>query len=83
MKIGPKYIGKITYKSLRDFILDEELTENDSIKLNSLNFDDLILEFREFYNESFKEPIAILGININEDSQTPKDRVFAEKKASR
>ena len=79
MKIGPKYIGQINYKMIKNFILDEDLTADDLVKLNPQNFDDLILEYREFYKYSFLAPIQILGVDINEDPMTPKDRVCAEK----
>lgn len=73
-----KYIEhKISIKSIRDFILDFGLTENDTIILNSINFDDIVLEHREIYNESFEAPYLILSVLIKEDTQkkVPQNRV--------
>jgi len=38
------YIRQVTIKSLRDYILDNGLTENDTLLLNRENFDDIVLE---------------------------------------
>ncbi|MTI31417.1 hypothetical protein [Xanthovirga aplysinae] len=65
-----KYIGKqITIKKLRDFIIDNKLTENDSILLHTLDFDNIVLEYKEFYKESLIEPFLILNVLIKEDAR--------------
>ena len=48
--------GGITIKAIRDSILDFKLNENDSIILNSWNFDDIVIEYRETYQESISVP---------------------------
>lgn len=73
-----KYIrNRITIKSIRDCILDFGLTEKDTLILHSNNFDDIVLEHREIYNESFASPYLILGVLIKEDTQrkVPNNRV--------
>lgn len=47
-------IGKITIKSLRDFILDNDITEIDSLVINQIDFDNLAIEFHStIYNSLF------------------------------
>jgi hypothetical protein len=73
-----KYIGsKVTIKALRDFILDSEITENDTILLNPINHDDIVLEYREIYSESINLPYILLGVLIEEDknNQVPENRI--------
>lgn len=62
-----KYIGKrITYKYLRDIILDENLTDSDTIILNTKNLDNIILEYLDTYNVSMTFPHLLLGVLIRE-----------------
>lgn len=65
--IGPTPLNGITIKSLRDFILDNGITERDTIVLNSKNFDDIVLEYRAVYKESITVPYLLLGVLIDED----------------
>lgn len=62
------HIQQISIKSLRDFILDNGLTENDTLLLNQVDFDDLAIEYRETYNDSIVIPYFLLGILIQDDS---------------
>lgn len=57
---------RITYRLLRNIILDENLTEDDTIILNSKNLDDIILEFLKDYKESMNFPHILLGVLIRE-----------------
>ncbi|WKL44887.1 hypothetical protein [Flavobacterium sp. ZE23DGlu08] len=77
MKPELKYIGKqITIKTLKDYIVDCKL-EDKVILLNSQNFDTIVLEYRDFYNESMEIPYSIIGILITEDNtkKVPLDRI--------
>lgn len=64
-----KNIGGICIKSLRDVILDFGLTDNDTIVLHTLNFDDIVIEHRETYRESIRIPFILLGVEIREDKE--------------
>ncbi len=73
-----KYIGqKITYQLLRNKILDENLTENDTIILNSKNFDDVVIEYLEDYGQSMTFPHLLLGVLIRESDgeRIPQNRI--------
>lgn len=71
------YIKRITIISLRDFILDNNLTENDTLILNQFDFDNLAVEYRETYNESIFVPYFLLRVLIREDNfnKIPLNRV--------
>lgn len=72
------YIGeKITIKAIRDFILDFEISECDTIFLNSENFDDIVLEHRDTYNQSLSVPYYLLRILVMEDTRhhIPSNRI--------
>ncbi|WP_026729483.1 hypothetical protein [Flavobacterium denitrificans] len=78
MKPEVKYIGqKITLKTIRDCILDLKLSEDRIILLNSQNFDDIVLEYLDFYNESIEIPYYLLGVLISEDNsnKVPLNRI--------
>lgn len=62
-----KYIGSVTIKALRDYIIDNALDELDSIVLSQVNFDELALEHRRTYNEGIVYPYFILRVHIKED----------------
>jgi hypothetical protein len=62
-----RHIGNVTLKSLRDYILDNAITEEDTIVLNQINFDEIALEHRRIYNEGIVYPYFILRVLIKED----------------
>ena len=71
------YIGNITIKSIRDYILDASITDEDTILLNQVDYDNIILEHRESYNESMTIPFLLLGVLVKEDDtySVPANRV--------
>ena len=63
-----KYIKDgITIKALRDFILDNGVSERDVIFLHFVDFDNIVLEYRATYNEAIQIPYTIIGVLIKED----------------
>ena len=68
-------VGRATYNSIRNFILDNKVQESEIILLNTYDFDDLVLDFREFYSSAMPSDIKILGITIREDRSISKGRV--------
>lgn len=62
-----EHIGNITIKALRDYILDNSLSEEDTIIVNQINFDELALEYRKTYNEGIEIPFFILRVLVKED----------------
>jgi hypothetical protein len=77
MEIQLEYVGKLTIKVVRDFILDKKLADRDTVVLNYINFDDLALEFRETYKQSLPEPYILLSVLVEQDfgSRIPSDRI--------
>lgn len=76
-KTSYHHIGPITIKSIKDFILDKMLTENDTILLNRENYDQIVLEYRTTYNESITIPYFLIQILVKEDNtnKVPVDRI--------
>lgn len=60
-------IGIVSYKKIRDFILDNGIESQHIIVLNYLDFDELILEYRRLYDEPFTVPFEIITVQIVED----------------
>jgi len=78
MKPKIEYIGKrITYHILRNSILDLKLTKDDTILLNSIDFDNIVIEYLELYNESMTFPHLLLGVLIKENVnfKIPENRI--------
>lgn len=73
-----KYIGKeISIRTLIDAIHKFQLTDSDTILLNPMNFDDIVLEYRNTYDESITIPYLLLTVLVEEDRRNrgPKDRI--------
>ena len=72
------YIGRVSLMSIRNFIIDNQLSEMDTVRLHHKNFDSFVLEYREYYGESMKLPFFMFDTRIEEDtkSQVPADRVM-------
>lgn len=67
LELSIHHIGVINIKSLRDYILDSSLSEDDTITLNQRDFDALALEYRRTYNEGIDVPFYLLRVLIKED----------------
>ena len=59
-------IGNITIKKIRDFILDNNLDEFDSVVIAKDNYDDIVFEYRKTFNESIPNPYYLIGILVKE-----------------
>jgi hypothetical protein len=68
----PLRIGTITILSVRNFILDSGLSNSDAVLLNTVNFDDIVLEYRETYRQSIPIPFYLLEILVVEDESMKK-----------
>lgn len=77
MKKSVHYIKNLSIKSIRDFILDQGVSEGDSLALNQTNFDELVLEYRKTYQEGLQVPYYLMRVLIKEDleHQTPVNRI--------
>lgn len=76
--IGPQYIGQaMSINALRDWILDKNLTKNDTLLLHPYTFDDIVIEYRETYGAPIPTRYFLLGVLVEESTQipVPQDRV--------
>ncbi|HLK28462.1 MAG TPA: hypothetical protein VKT28_07765 [Puia sp.] len=62
-----KYIKTVTIKSIRNVILDNNLTEKDTITLHKNDFDNIVLEYRQTYGIGITVPYFLLSVLIEED----------------
>lgn len=72
------YAGmQMNIRAIRNAILDQALTEADSLVLHPDNWDDIVIEHRHTYRESIPIPYYLLGVLIKEDisKNVPKNRV--------
>ncbi len=56
----------ITIKTLKDFILDYSISEEKAILLSQEDFDNIVLEYREFYGVPLEEEFYITAVLIKE-----------------
>ena len=59
---------KITYDAMRNFILENELTDSVAISLHPDNFDELVMDYLDFNGNRIERPFEILGIEILQDN---------------
>lgn len=58
---------KITYDRMREFILENELTDSIAISLHPDTFDELVMDYLDINNNQIERPFEILGIEILQD----------------
>ena len=59
---------KITYDEMRNFIIENELTDSVAITLHPDSFDELVMDYLDFNNLQIERPFEILGIEILQDT---------------
>ena len=69
-----QYIESLNLKSIRDFILDNNLKDV-AIGLNQFDMDELAEEYRETCGKALKEPFYILDTLIEEDNSVSKGSI--------
>ena len=58
---------KITYDAMRNYIIDNELTDSVAITLHPDSFDDLVMDYLDINDNQIERPFEILGIEILQD----------------
>lgn len=58
----------ITYDMLQEYILDNNLTENDTITLHPDDYDTVASEFVSEHDLIIFRPVEILGVRVTEDT---------------
>ncbi len=59
---------KITYDGMRNFIIENELTDSVAITLHPDNFDALVMDYLDINGNQIERPFEILGIEILQDN---------------
>lgn len=64
----PAYIGKnVTIKVIRDYILDSDITDDDTFVLNPSDYAEIASEYGDFYKQDLQQPYLLLGVLIEKD----------------
>ena len=63
-----KNMEKITLDAMRNFIVENELTDSVAITLHPDSFDELVLEYLDTNGNQIERPFEILGIEILQDT---------------
>ncbi|KGO92420.1 hypothetical protein [Flavobacterium subsaxonicum] len=68
---------KITLDAMRNFILENELTDSVAITLHPDSFDDLVMDYLDTNGNQIERPFEILGIEILQDTtgSVPQNKV--------
>lgn len=68
---------KITLDAMRNYIIENELTDSVAITLHPDSFDDLVLEYLDTNGNQIERPFEILGIEIlqDESGSVPKSQI--------
>lgn len=59
---------KITFDAMRNYILENELTDSVAIALHPDSFDELVMDYLDFNGNQIERPFEILGIEIRQDN---------------
>jgi len=59
---------KITLDAMRNYILENELTDSVAISLHPDSFDELVLEYIDTNGMQIERPFEILGIEVVQDN---------------
>ncbi|KAF2511043.1 hypothetical protein E0W72_06515 [Flavobacterium arcticum] len=59
---------KITYDGMRNFIIENEITDSVAITLHPDNFDSLVMDYLDINGNQIERPFEILGIEILQDN---------------
>ena len=61
-------MNKITYDAMRNYIIDNELTDSVAISLHPDSFDMLVMDYLDANGLLLQRPFEILGIEILQDN---------------
>ena len=75
MKTGPRYIGDVNYASIVAHIKKLSITDIYKIKMNPIDFEKLVLEYKELFQKDFKYVMNIVGISVEQFHATPINRI--------
>ena len=75
MKTGPRYIGIVNYASIVAHIEKLGISNSYKIKMNPIDFENLVLEYEHVFQRDFKSVMNIKGICVEQFQTTPINRI--------
>ena len=82
MKTGPRYIGEVNYASIVAHIEKLGITDLYKIKMNPVNFKNLVQEYKSLFQKDFNAIMKISGIDVEQLEATPINRICVVNKNS-
>jgi len=71
MKTGPRYIGEVNYTSIVAHIEKLNITDLYKIKMNPIDFEKLVVEYKQLFQRDFNVVMKIAGIYVEQLEATP------------
>lgn len=65
--------GKITFQSLRDYIIEHRIDRGDSLVLNPINYEHILVEIKHAHTESVEIPVNVFGVLLIKDTTSTVD----------
>jgi hypothetical protein len=75
MKTGPRYIGEVHYASIVAHIEKLNITDLYKIKMNPIDFEKLVVEYKQLFQKDFNVVMEIAGIYVEQLDATPVNRI--------
>jgi hypothetical protein len=75
MKTGPRYIGDVNYASIVAHIEKLEITDLYKVKMNPVDFEKLLIEYKQLFQKDFRTVMQIAGIPVEQLEATPINRI--------
>jgi hypothetical protein len=75
MKTGPRYIGEVHYASIVAHIEKLNITDLYKIKMNPIDFEKLVIEYKRLFQMDFNVVMEIAGIYVEQLDATPVNRI--------
>ena len=75
MKTSPRYIGDVNYASIRAHIEKLNIRDGYKIKMNPIDFEKLVVEYRQLFQKDFYVVMEIAGISVEQFQATPVNRI--------
>jgi hypothetical protein len=78
------YVRYVNIETIRDMILDQQVTDEDTVLLNRRDFDEVIIAYRDKYRVSIDIPFVLVGVPIIEDEtlEVPRGRIGISRKST-
>lgn len=75
MKTGPRYIGIVNHGAIAAHIEALGITALYKIKMHPVDFEKLVVEYRQLFQKDFNTVLQISGVSVEPFHATPVNRI--------